>query len=200
MKNIHKYLGLVMLLPFIAWTITGIFFFLKPGYKVAYQALPITQYPLQALVHLPEHQKWLEVRQLKTILGAHVLVKNDQGWQQLSPVTFQPIEKANQQQITQLINDAIKHNRERYGEIAKIEENVITTNNNIRITLDWHNLSLHQKGADTDFINTMYSIHYLQWTGVKSIDKFLGVIGLLLVTLLAIFGLLMSLKKKPDSQ
>ena len=45
----------------------------------------------------------------------------------------------------------------------------------------------------------MYKIHYLQWTGIKSIDKVLGIIGLVLVLLLAFLGLRMSIAYKKDT-
>jgi uncharacterized iron-regulated membrane protein len=60
-------------------------------------------------------------------------------------------------------------------------------------------MSLYQQGKDTDFINQMYKIHYLQWTGIKSIDKVLGIIGLILVLLLAFLGLRMSIAYKKDT-
>ena len=110
MRSFHKILGLIMLLPFIAWAITGIFFYFKPGYQEAYQALSIKHYPVSKNINLPQHHNWLAVKQIKTILGEHLLVKNKTGWQQLNPDSFQPIDSISDAKITLLVDDAIKAN------------------------------------------------------------------------------------------
>ncbi len=188
-----------MLLPFIAWTITGIFFFFKPGYKEAYQVLSIKTYPIDRIITLPEGRRWLEVRQLKTLLGPHLLVKDNKGWQQLDINSYQILPKASEQQITQLVSQAIADDKARYGDILSIEGNVIETTTGVRITLNWPELSLRQQGKDTDFINTLYNIHYLRWTGIKSVDHYLGVIGLLAVSLLAVIGTWMTVMRKKQA-
>jgi uncharacterized iron-regulated membrane protein len=195
MKKLHKLLGYIMLLPFIAWFATGIFFFFKPGYKEAYQALPIKQYVMDSLLAVTPQTDWLAVKQLKTVLGHHLLVQTENGWKQLDPLSLAPLGEPSEAQIKALVTDAIKTNRTRYGEIATIDGNSITTSTQVRISLNWHNLSLYQQGKDTDFINQIYDIHYLRWTGNKTLDQYLGVIGLSLVLLLALLGLWLSLKK-----
>lgn len=185
-----------MLLPFIAWVVTGIFFFYKPGYKAAYQALPVKHYPIESLVELPSSKAWLEVRQLKTILGHHLLVKDSQGWKQLSPIDFTEVNTPSKAQVTLLLEDAITADTARYGEIQSIDALNITTNTKVRISLNWQKMTLYQQGADTDFINLLYDIHYLRWTGNKTLDQYLGVIGLLLVLLLAVIGTWMTINRK----
>lgn len=195
MRTFHKTLGLVMLLPFIAWAITGIFFYFKPGYQEAYQPLPIKLYPLTKSITLPQQHNWLEIKQFRTILGDHLLVKNTDGWQQLNPINLQPITTLSQGEVNRLVNDAIESKAERYGEIATIDNFEITTTSDVRITLNWPQLSLRQQGKDTDFINTIYDIHYLRWTGIKALDQILGVVGLLLVVVLAAIGTYLTFKK-----
>lgn len=193
-----------MLLPFIAWAVTGVFFFFKPGYNEAYQPLLIEKYPLKQAakksilnIALPvNNEDWLEVRQLRTILGEHLLVKNSKGWQHLSPKTFIEREQPEQQEINLLVNDAIKNNKSRYGDIKAIDKLVITTTTDVRITLNWQNMTLRQQGVDTDFINTIYNVHYLRWTGIKALDQVLGVVGLMLVLLLAGIGVWMTFKQR----
>ncbi len=196
MKKLHKITGLVMLLPFIAWAVTGMFFFIKPGYQAAYQAISPTLYPIKQIIQLPK-QQWLEVRQVRTVLGEHLLVKDENGWQQLSSENFEVIAQPTATQIRQLVNDAIAKDKARYGEIASIEKNVVSTSTGVKITLDWPTMSMRQKGEDTDFINAMYDVHYLRWTGNAAVDKYLGVIGLSLVVLLALLGAWMTLKPLP---
>ncbi|MCO4798084.1 MAG: PepSY domain-containing protein [Colwelliaceae bacterium] len=196
MKKFHKYLGFIMLLPFVAWAITGVFFYFKPGYQDAYQPLLIKLYPIEKLISLPESSQWLEARQLKTIVGDHLLVKTKQGWQHLSPVSLLPIDKPSTEQITMIVNDAINENTDRYGVIESIDKMLITTDTKVRITLNWERMTLRQQGVDTDFINTIYDIHYLRWTGFKALDQILGVVGLLLVVLLAGIGVLMTFNSR----
>lgn len=196
MKKWHKYLGWLMVLPFVAWAITGVFFFIKPGYQDAYASLTVKQYPLQQSYYLAGNPNWQEVRLLRSILGDHLLVKANDKWRQLDPHSLQPVNKPTETQVRNLVNDAISSNPERYGEIATIEGTQITTNTGVRINLNWQQMSLYQQGADTDFINQMYKIHYLQWTGIKAIDKVLGIVGLGLVLLLAGLGVWLSLSQR----
>ncbi len=205
-KKYHKYLGLLMLLPFIAWAITGLFFFIKPGYSSAYESLPVKTYPLNRLnisssqPPSPHTPSWLEVRQLRSILGQHILVKNSAGWQQIDPLTHLVINESSAVQIRTLINDAIRINPQRYGQIETIDGMEVTTTTAVKITLNWTEMRLYQKGEDTDLINTMYKIHYLQWTGIKSLDKYLGIFGLALVIILAGLGIVMTFRHKADLQ
>lgn len=185
-----------MLLPFIAWVITGIFFFFKPGYKEAYQPLPIKTYPLSQLIQLPNTQDWLEVRQLHTALGHHLLVRNEQGWQQRTTADFKLIEQPTAAEVRALVADAITDNLSRYGSIVDVNDLKVTTDTGVEINLNWQQMTLRQYGEDTDFINTLYDIHYLRWTGNKDIDQYLGVIGLMFVLLLAVVGTVMAFTKK----
>ena len=68
-----------MVLPFIAWAVTGVYFFIKPGYKAAYESLPIKTYAITDTIKLKGNQDWLETRIIKSILGTHLLVKTDKG-------------------------------------------------------------------------------------------------------------------------
>jgi len=199
MKKLHKYLGLFMVLPFMAWAVTGVYFFIKPGYQAAYESLSIKTYPLASNIHLIGDETWLETRMVRSILGTHLLVKTQAGWQQRDLNTLSIIEAPTKQQVQVLVKDAIAHNQLRYGNITHIDGLNITTDTAVRISLNWSKMSLYQQGKDTDFINNMYKIHYLQWTGVDAIDKVLGVVGLMLVLLLAFLGIRMcfGIRKTP---
>lgn len=195
MRRFHKILGLIMLLPFIAWVVTGVFFFFKPGYQEAYQALNIKQYPVVGLAESLIDDSTLEVKQMQTILGHHVLIKNSDGWRHFLDNNEVKKDELTPEQIRLLINDAITQKKARYGDIVSIDGNKATTSTGVEVTVNWQGLSLRQYGQDTDFINTIYDIHYLRWTGNKAFDQYLGVIGLMLVLLLAVLGTWMSLRK-----
>ncbi len=62
------------------------------------------------------------------------------------------------------------------------------TTTGVEVTLDWNRLALQQRGRDTDRIDALYRVHYLQWTGVDALDKVLGLLGLVLLVALAYLG------------
>lgn len=185
-----------MLLPFITWAITGVFFFVKPGYSEAYEKLPITTYPSITQFTPIIDNKWSEIKIIRSILGEHLLVKNeDNKWSHLNKATMEPIKLPSTHQVERLIKDAIKHNVERYGEVVSIDGLTISTSTQVNITLNWTQMRLHQKGQDTEFIQMMYQIHYLKWTGIEAVDNVLGIIGLALVMILALLGTLLSFQR-----
>jgi hypothetical protein len=187
-RTIHRALGITMVLPLLAWAVTGAIFFIKPGYGGAYESLAIRTYPLTAPVSLPAAADWREVRYLKTVLGDHLIARTESGWKQLDPVTLQERSAPTDADIRALVSDAFTANPERYGQIATVEGSLITTDTGVRATFDWSRLSLSQRGRDTDRIDAIYRVHYLQWTGVVWLDRILGGLGLALMIALSGFG------------
>jgi hypothetical protein len=195
MRRFHQYLGLLMLLPFMVWAITGVFFFIKPGYQEAYAQLTVKTYPLEKNYYLKSQPNWQQVRLIRSILGDHLLVKIDNQWQQIDLKSYAILDAPNDSEIRRLVNDAISISPERYGEIKSIDDTTVTMTKGVTINLDWQQMTLRQRGEDTDFINWMYKMHYLQWTGVQWLDRILGVVGLGLVVLLAVIGVVMMVKR-----
>jgi len=195
-RRTHRILGLILLLPISGWALTGFVFFVKPGYVAAYAGLRVRDYPL-AGASIPEPQAdWLEVRVVRTILGDHLLVRVEGERKHLDPATRLPRELPDDRSIGRLVGDAISRDHARYGEITSIlrhpGENPtasIRTTTGATIDLDWTTLALQQSGKDTRRIDTLYRIHYLQWTGVGVVDRVLGVMGLASLVVLALFGL-----------
>src|SRR6266404_2799604 len=187
-RALHRVIGIVMLLPLAGWAITGAIFFLKPGYAGAYELLQVKTYPLESNIATQIDPAWLEARFVKTVLGEHLLARTSRGWIHLDPLTMQPRPEPSADDLDALVTDAFSANPARYGRVASIEGDVITTNTGVRIELDWNRLALTQSGKDTDRIDTLYKIHYLQWTGIKGVDKVLGGLGILLVLALSLLG------------
>jgi hypothetical protein len=194
-RKLHRVLGLIMLLPLAAWAVTGAIFFIKPGYGAAYDALAIKTYPLGTPVALETDPAWLEVRYLKTILGEHLLARTSGGWQHLDVNTRKPKPMPDEVSLRTLLTDAFSANPARYGAIVSVDGAVATTDTGARVTLAWNRLALSQRGKDTDRIDGIYKIHYLQWTGVPAIDQILGGVGLLSVLLLSALGLRLFLRR-----
>ena len=167
-----------------------------PGtrYAGAYEALPIKMYPLSTSVAVVPDPAWLEVRYVKTVLGDHLLARTSEGWQQLDAQSRQVRPMPGESDIRALLTDAFSANPERYGHIVSVDGPVATTDTGARVTLAWNRLALSQRGTDTDRIDALYKIHYLQWTGVPAIDQVLGMTGLVSVLLLSAFGLRLFLR------
>ena len=176
-----------MLLPFVGWAITGAVFFIKPGYSGAYELLQVRTYPLDD--NLPVRiQAWREARLVKTILGTHLLARTDAGWRNLDPATLRIAPVPPPEKLRLLFEDAFTANQDRYGHVASQTDAAARTTTGVAVTLDWNRLALQQRGRDTDRIDALYRIHYLQWTGYKALDKILGLLGLALLVTLAYLG------------
>lgn len=194
-RKLHRVIGIVMLIPFLAWAITGLIFFIKPGYAGAYELLNVKTYPLEQTVNVVSDPGWREFRYVKTILGDHLLVRGESGWKQLDPNTKQPRPAPSDVETRSLLKDAFAANPQRYGEIAAIEGDTIKTTTGVEVTFDWNRLTLQQKGKDTDRIDLIYKIHYLQWTGIKSVDRVVGLVGITLVVVLSVLGAWLAFKR-----
>lgn len=195
-RRLHRLAGLVMMLPLVAWALTGLVFFLKPGYAQAYAALPVRALPLKGAGTLPALTPGSvpgsgieEARTLRTVLGPHLLVRRTDGdWEQLDPVTLRPRPAPSTEETRRLIEDAITADTERYGRIVSVDGAEAFTSTGVRITLDWNTMSLAQRGRDTDLIDRLYRIHYLQWTGIGVVDRATGLLGIGLILVLSGLG------------
>ena len=178
-----------MLVPLLAWATTGVVFLTKPGYDEAYEKLSIKTYQLDPGQYVSTRKDWQEVRLVQSILGVHLLARTDGGFRQYDPKTHLPSRAPTERQIAQLITDAIQMNPDRYGAIERIEGFKATTTTGIEIQLDWDQMKLSQRGTDRKIIETLYKIHYLQWTKWDNVNLILGIIGLCSLVSLTILGL-----------
>lgn len=194
-RNLHRVIGIILLLPFFGWALTGLVFFIKPGYEGAYEVLNPKTYPLDRAVTLNPDPAWLEFRCFKTILGEHLLVRTDAGWSHLNPSDGRPRAKPTEDELRTLLKDAFSSNPRRYGNISRVSGDTASTDTGVEVTVDWKRLSLQQKGADTDRIDLLYKVHYLQWTGVAFIDRVIGITGLVLLMTLTVLGARLAFKK-----
>ena len=194
-RKLHRIIGIVLLLPFFGWTLTGFVFFIKPGYAGAYEILNPKTYPLDIGISVSPEPGWLEFRCFRTVLGNHMIARTNEGWLHLNPENMQPRPMPTDDEIKLLLTDAFSANPQRYGNISDISGNSIKTDTAVEIIIDWKRLNFQQRGKDTDRIDLLYKIHYLQWTGINSIDKPLGLIGLVLVMALTMLGVRLAIKR-----
>ena len=186
-RTLHRVIGIILLLPFVGWATTGLVFFIKPGYTGAYEVLTPKLYPIKKQLLISEDPNWLEVRYLRTILGDHLLVRTESGWMNLNP-DDKRARLATGDETRRLVQDALSVNPNRYGQIVAVNGDTITTDTGVVVTIDWNRMTLQQTGTDTKWIDLLYRIHYLQWTGVKSIDRIVGFTGITLVLVLTGLG------------
>lgn len=186
-RRLHRLLGIVLLLPLCAWVTTAAIFFIKPGYAGAYDMISVRALPLAALPAAPLPSGTLEARMVRSLLGDHLLLRTAAGWSNDDPATLRPRPAPLPAEVRTLIADAI-HGKPRYGNVLSVQGFTARTSTGVEITLDWDTLSLQQRGHDTDRIDLLYKIHYLQWTGVKAVDRVLGAAGLAALLLLTLFG------------
>src|ERR1043166_3205354 len=180
-RVLPKFSVMILLLPFCGWALTGLVFFIKPGYEGAYEALSPKSYPLDGAVTVNPDPAWLEFRYLRTALGDHLLVRTEKGWSHLNPADMRPRDKPTEDELRTLLQDAFAANPRRYGNVSKVSGDTAITDTGVEVTLDWDRMSLQQRGTDTDRIDLLYKVHYLQWTGVTVVDRVLGITGLALV-------------------
>ena len=194
-RALHRVIGIILLLPFFGWALTGLVFFIKPGYEGAYEVLSPKTYPLERAVTINPDPTWLEFRYLKTALGEHLLVRTGAGWSHLNPVDGRPRGGPTEDEIRTLLKDAFSATPRRYVNISKVSGDTASTDTGVEVTVDWKRLSLQQRGTDTDHIDLLYKVHYLQWTGVTIIDRVVGITGIALVLALTVLGAWLALKR-----
>ena len=189
-RKAHRWMGITLLLPFLGWSSTGFVFFLKPGYGAAYDMPTPTTYPLESIPELPALTDAGEIRLIRTVLGTHLLVHWNGTWRHLRAETGQAWQPSHEE-LKALVTDALIRHRERYGRVVEVEGQTVVTDTGVRIDVYWSTLSMSQKGADTRLINALYEIHYLRWTQIPVLDRWLGPLGLLLVLAMAVTGALL---------
>lgn len=193
-RRLHRLTGTLLLTPLIAWAITGLVFFIQPGYGKAYAPLAIRQYPVESELQISPASDWLEYRVLRSVLGLHVLAKTDAGWENLRAGTLQAF-TLDESQRRALVSDAIAVDSERYGLLSGRRGEQFITSTGVEITLNDNTLGLRQYGTDTRWIDRLYKLHYLQWTGIGMLDKVLGALGLLLLVIMSATGLRLLLRE-----
>lgn len=187
-RKMHRFMGLLLMVPFLVWAATGLIFFVKPGYKAAYESLQTPQLPLEALA-LPDIAGAREIRVMRTQLGDSLFIRDVAGWRHLDAKTGVPKQDPSEAELQTFFAEAISGNPLRYGSIVAVEGMQATTSTGVEITLDWSSLKLYQYGRDTKHIDWFYKLHYLQWTGHAGFDRFLGISGLVLLVAMTFSGM-----------
>lgn len=201
-RRVHRWLAIVLVIPLIIWSVTGLLFHLKPGWSRAYDLLDAerpAQVHLDKLV-LPEGVTHVEV--FSTAIGPLARVTTPKGDElydadtgtRRSPL---PIDAAQA-----LAVDAIarSHYASTYGATTRVTSTEATVTIELAdgpvVEVGRNDGRLSQRGPDTDRIDWLYRIHYLQLTGNKTFDKILALAGLALIWLVLIPGVVLFMRRR----
>lgn len=205
-RGIHRWLAILLVVPLVVWSITGLLFHLKPGWARAYDMLDAERpepalhaaqlAPLETIGGDPIQH--LDV--FDTALGPLARVTTAKATALYDVATGKPRSPLSQDDAKLLALDAISRSPHRsdYGEpttITTMPELVRIVFGSTTVEVGRNDARISQRGADTDRIDWMYRIHYLQWTGHKTVDRVLAVVGLLLIWAVLIPGLVLFVRR-----
>lgn len=203
-SRVHRYLALVLVVPLIVWSVTGLLFHLKPGWSRAYDMLD-DERPLENAHVVPLSTVAVDgVQRLElfgTALGPLYRISTKDGTTLVDATTGAKRSPLSEADAKTLALDAVAHSREKagYGDIARTEvrDDVVrlTFSKGPIVEVGRTDARIRQHGADTARIDWLYRIHYLQWTGMKTFDKVLAIVGLLLIWLVMIPGLVLAWRR-----
>lgn len=195
----------MLALPLVIWSITGLLFHLKPGWSRAYDMLSAER-PLDAMPAVPLDAlasaaggpaQRLEVfgsalGPLYRVTTASGTMLVDAQLHRRSPLSLDDART--------LAADAVAHSshRDAYGAIgtATIAGDAVRVSfANAAVDVDRASGAISQRGHDTDRIDWLYRLHYLSWTGNRTLDKLLAVAGLALIWLVMIPGLVLFVRR-----
>lgn len=184
----HRLIGITLLLPFVTWAVTGIFFLVRPGYQEAYEQIPVRRYELAPNLPTVIDPQWQEIRYFRSVLGNHLLVNTAGQWQHLKAESGHPWPLPDANELQRFLEDAISFNPERYGTITQLQGKQAQTDTGVEIEIHWESATIRQTGRDTRWIDRIYSLHYMEWTGFYLTDRIFGVGMLLLLIYMTCTG------------
>jgi uncharacterized iron-regulated membrane protein len=205
-SRVHRWLAVVLIVPLVIWSITGVLFHLKPGWSRAYDMLsaerPLDTAPTATLAALADAAggpaQHLELfgsalGPLYRITTATGTVLLDAQLHRRSPLSADDART--------LAADAVAHSAHHaaYGAIgaARVEPDTVhIAFEHASVDVDRATAAITQRGHDTDRIDWLYRLHYLSWTGNRTLDKLLALTGLALIWLVMIPGLVLFVRRR----
>ncbi len=201
----HRWLAMVLVVLLAVWSVTGLLFHLKPGWSRAYDLLSVERggalHPgkLVALATIGDEVTGLEL--IDTALGPLYRVTTQAGGSLVDASTGQRRSPLSEPDARTLALDAVRRSPHRaaYGDVASITSRgelfELAFAGGQTVELSRGDARLSQRGPDTDRIDWLYRIHYLQWTGNKTIDRVLAMFGLGLIWAVIIPGLVLFVRR-----
>lgn len=201
----HRWLAILLVVLLAVWSVTGLLFHLKPGWSRAYDMLsaerggPLHPGTLAAPSVVGDGVTSFEL--IDTALGPLYRVTGAGGaalYDAQTGAKRSPLALAD---AKALALDAVARSAHasEYGplETADLrgERAVIAFSGGATVEVGLTDARMSQRGGDTDRIDWLYRIHYLQWTGNRSIDKVLAIGGLALIWAVVVPGLVLFVRR-----
>jgi hypothetical protein len=203
--KVHRWLAIFLVVLLVVWSVTGLLFHLKPGWARAYDMLsaerrgPLRPGSLVAPSVVGDEVTSLAL--IDTALGPLYRVTSAAG-----PALYDAKTGARRSPLSLadaklLAADAISRSAHAsdYGEIATAEVRgdtaVLELSGGATVEVGLSDARMSQRGGDTDRIDWLYRIHYLQWTGNQAVDKVLAIGGLALIWAVVIPGLVLFVRR-----
>ena len=201
----HRWLAILLVSLLVVWSITGLLFHIKPGWDRAYDQLSVERrdspLPVQELVlaqNLGTAVQRLEL--FDTAIGPLYRVRTAAGTELYDARTGRPRTLA-EADVRTLVGDAVSRSPHRavYGDVAKVALDATTAHVTFSggpvVDVGLRDARMSQRGPDTDRIDWLYRIHYLQWTGNRSVDRVLAMAGLALIWAVMIPGVVLFVRR-----
>ncbi len=202
----HRWLAIGLVALLVVWSVTGLLFHLKPGWDRAYDQLSVergdTTLPLQQLIPMTSlgSPSIGRIELFDTVLGPLYRLRTSTGTELVDARTGRP-RTLDVSDARALVADAVARSPHHaaYGEIA----NVAVADATARVTfaagpiveIGLHDARVSQRGRDTDRIDWLYRIHYLQWTGNPTFDRAFAIFGLVLIWAVMIPGIVLFVRR-----
>jgi uncharacterized iron-regulated membrane protein len=205
-SRVHRWLAIVLVVPLVVWSVTGLLFHLKPGWSRAYDMLDV-EHPLTTTAVAPIStiaatfpSKISKIELIDTAIGPLYRVSGASGIELVDAVGATRRSPLTADDAQKLAVDAVSRSAERgaYGVVTgtEVTERVVRVKfSNAVVEVGRSSARLSQRGADTDRIDWLYRIHYLQWTGNKTVDRVLAGFGLALIWLVMLPGLVLFVQR-----
>lgn len=206
---VHRTLAIALVVLLVVWSITGVLFHLKPGWDRAYDQLAVERpgplklaaiVPASALAAALDGAAIERVTLFDSQLGPLYRVSTAAGTELVDATTGKKRSPLTVPEAEALIADAVARSPHRaaYGDPARThadERTVKIDFEDATVTVGRSDARISQRGATSDRIDWLYRIHYLQWTGNKTIDRAFAVLGLALIWAVMIPGLVLFVRR-----
>jgi uncharacterized iron-regulated membrane protein len=206
---VHRWLAIALVALLVVWSVTGVLFHLKPGWDRAYDQLAVERpgpLKLAAIVPSSSIEAALEGAAIARVtlfdsqIGPLYRVSTAAGTELVDATTGKKRSPLTVPEAESLIADAVSRSPHRaaYGSPTAThtdERTVKVDFKDATVTLGRSDARISQHAESTGRIDWLYRIHYLQWTGNKTIDRAFAVLGLALIWAVMIPGILLFVRR-----
>jgi hypothetical protein len=200
-----------MAVPFVVWTVTGLLFHLKPGWGRAYDLLSERSggtLELEGLVDAAAAARAAggeavsRVELFASALGPIYRIDRGGATTLVDARTAAVLSPLAGEAARAVAVDAVARSPHAasYGAAALVavgdDEVRVRFSGGAEVRVDRRSARLSQRGADTDRIDWLYRAHYVQWTGVKTLDRVLSLAAIAGTWLVAGLGILLFVRQR----